>query len=164
MTTLRSSLANYSRREGTRFFRFLVVGAIGAVVDFGVSNLLVHLFATPLVIAGTISFICAIISNFTWNRYWTYPDSRSKPIARQLGQFAFINSLGLLIRVPILWFLEPVFLWLVGRMSFLTRLAERLLFLSPATLAANLTLATAVIVVMFWNFFANRYWTYSDVQ
>ena len=31
-------------------------------------------------------------------------------------------------------------------------------------LADNITLAIAVIIVMFWNFFANRYWTYNDVD
>lgn len=71
-------------RERTRFLRFAVVGIIGAVVDFGVMNLLSSLFPVPIVIgnvvisplvwAGTISFIAAILSNFTWNRYWTYPD------------------------------------------------------------------------------------------
>jgi putative flippase GtrA len=28
----------------------------------------------------------------------------------------------------------------------------------------NLALALAVGIVMFWNFFVNRYWTYSDVD
>jgi putative flippase GtrA len=36
--------------------------------------------------------------------------------------------------------------------------------LTPTLLAHNLALAGAVIVVMFWNFFINRYWTYSDVS
>jgi putative flippase GtrA len=34
---------------------------------------------------------------------------------------------------------------------------------TPEFLAKNITLAIAVIVVMFWNFFVNRYWTYNDV-
>ena len=75
-------------RERTRFFRFAIVGIIGAIVDFGVMNLLVGIFRFPLVLAGTISFIAAIISNFIWNRYWTYPDSRSKSVFRQLIEFA----------------------------------------------------------------------------
>jgi len=28
----------------------------------------------------------------------------------------------------------------------------------------NLALMLAVVVVMFWNFFVNRYWTYNDVN
>jgi putative flippase GtrA len=27
-----------------------------------------------------------------------------------------------------------------------------------------MTLAVAVVIVMLWNFFVNRYWTYNDVQ
>jgi putative flippase GtrA len=30
--------------------------------------------------------------------------------------------------------------------------------------AKNLTLAAAVGVVMLWNFFVNRYWTYNDID
>ena len=145
-------------RERTRFLRFAVVGMIGAVIDFGVANLLVYVFFAPLVIAGTISFISAILSNFFWNRYWTYPDSRSKPIAQQLIQFAVVNGLGLTIRIPILRWLEPVLFRLFSRLPF------SLPVFSPDVLAKNLTLAVAVLSVMFWNFFVNRYWTYSDVE
>ena len=145
-------------RERTRFLRFAVVGMIGAVIDFGVANLLVYVFLAPLVIAGTISFISAILSNFFWNRYWTYPDSRSKPITQQLIQFAVVNGLGLTIRIPILRWLEPVLNQLFSRFPF------SLPIFSPDVMAKNLTLAVAVLIVMFWNFFVNRYWTYSDVE
>jgi len=145
-------------RERIRFLRFAAVGVIGAIVDFGVMNLLTHLFRIPLIIAGTVSFIAAVLSNFTWNRFWTYPDSRSKSVPRQLFEFTIVNAAGLLIRVPILAFLErPLF-------SFFSWLPVRLSFFSPEFFAKNGTLAIAVVIVMFWNFFANRYWTYSDVK
>jgi putative flippase GtrA len=149
----------YNSRERSRFLRFAFVGIVGAVVDFGVSNLLIKLFNTRLVIAGTISFIAAIISNFIWNRYWTYPDSRSKQISQQLVQFAMISVLGLVIRIPILYFIEPPLESLAMKMNL-----QILPLLDARTLADNFTLAIAVIIVMFWNFFANRYWTYNDVD
>lgn len=145
-------------KERGRFLRFAVVGSIGAVVDFGIANLLVHGFSASLVLAGTISFICAILSNFIWNRYWTYPDSRSKSILRQLMEFAVVSVAGLVIRVPILYFLEPALEKVFLNLPF------RLPILGPGVLADNLTLAVAVAIVMFWNFFVNRYWTYSDVK
>jgi len=144
--------------ERTRFLRFALVGIIGAVVDFGVANLLSNVFHFNFTLAGTISFILAVFSNFTWNRYWTYPDSRSKSLLRQLVQFFLINTMGLAIRVPILKFLGDLLL------QFFTWLPAQIPFFSPKFLAENLTLAIAVIVVMFWNFFANRYWTYNDVD
>ena len=144
-------------QERTRFLRFMAVGVIGAIVDFGVMNLLTRLLSTPLVVAGTISFICAVISNFIWNRHWTYPDSRSRPIMRQLVMFFAVNVAGIAIRIPILWLLEPPMLTFFQSTSF------RIL-LTPDFLAKNFTLAIAVSVVMLWNFFVNRYWTYNDVD
>ena len=145
-------------QERTRFFRFAVVGVIGAVVDFGTMNLLAGVFAASLIFAGTISFIAAILSNFTWNRYWTYPDSRSKPMMAQLGLFAAINLVGLFIRVLILQF---------GSVP-LGDLTHSLIHsINPATaagLGANEAWLIAVVIVMFWNFFVNRYWTYNDVK
>ena len=144
-------------QERTRFLRFMAVGVIGAIVDFGVMNLLTRLLSTPLVVAGTISFICAVISNFIWNRHWTYPDSRSRPIMRQLVMFFAVNVAGIAIRISILWLLEPPMLTFFQSTSF--RIS-----LTPDFLAKNFTLAIAVSVVMLWNFFVNRYWTYNDVD
>ena len=91
-----------NRKERTRFLRFAIVGASGAVVDFGVLNLLTLVFKLAFVPSSVISFISAVINNFLWNRYWTYPDSRSKRVARQLVQFSIINVIGLVIRTPLL--------------------------------------------------------------
>jgi len=144
-------------KERTRFIRFISVGAVGAVVDFGIMNLFSKLFNMPLILAGTISFICAIISNFILNRFWTYPDSRSRSIMRQLIMFFIVNVAGLAIRLPILHFLEPPML----------KLSDQLVLFIPVTsefFGKNLTLAVAVSVVMLWNFFINRYWTYNDID
>jgi putative flippase GtrA len=146
-------------RERTRFLRFATVGIIGAVVDFGTFNLLTSFAGMTAVLASVFSFIAAIISNFTWNRYWTYPDSRTKPITRQVLQFSLVSIVGLLIRTPIIALLEPFFSQLFTRLQFLP-----IGFITAEFLADNLALAVAVIVVMFWNFFINRYWTYGDIN
>jgi putative flippase GtrA len=144
-------------KERNRFLKFAMVGAIGAVIDFGVMNLLSHFTNISLVYAGTISFICAVISNFIWNRYWTYPESRSRALVNQLVMFFLVNTAGVAIRIPILHFVEPP----------LMRFFERPLHISHASAefyAKNLTLAAAVGIVMLWNFFVNRYWTYNDID
>ncbi len=145
------------KKERVRFIKFALVGTIGAIIDFGVMNLLSHFANMRLVYAGTISFICAVISNFIWNRYWTYPESRSRPLFNQLGMFFLVNLAGIAIRVPILHYLEPPLL----------HFFENLFHISSNTAefyAKNLTLAIAVGIVMLWNFFVNRYWTYNDVD
>ena len=154
-----NSLLTYvqdNRKELERFIKFMVVGIIGAVVDFGVYNLLIEGLDLLPEVAGSVSFVLAICSNFFWNRYWTYPDSRSKPLIRQFVQFFVVNALGIVIRLPVIALTKGPF----------GRLAERLFSLettSASTLGNNVALGVAVIIVMFWNFFVNRFWTYSDV-
>lgn len=143
--------------ELERFLKFAVVGIIGAFVDFGIFNLLHTWLGWHKALANTISFTCAVLSNFTWNRYWTYPDSRSKPIRSQLGQFFVVNLAGWAINTTILLLLSAP----------LTELAHRILFDLTAhqaeSLGANAAKLIATGVVMFWNFFINRFWTYNDV-
>ncbi len=87
-------------KEAERFFKFLVVGTVGFIVDFGTLAFLVEVMGFIPVAANTISFSAAVVSNFTWNRYWTYPDSRSKRRRIQLLQFAVVSIVGLAIRHP----------------------------------------------------------------
>ncbi len=146
-----------SSRERARFIKFATVGTIGSLVDFGVMNLLTRAFSMRLVYAGTISFICAVINNFTGNRYWTYPESRSRHILHQLGMFFAVNAVGIAIRVPILHFVEPPLEGFFAGMNSLSSI-------SPEIAAKNATLGIAIGIVMLWNFFVNRYWTYNDVE
>lgn len=146
-----------NKKEQTRFLRFMIVGIFGAIIDFGTFNLLTVLFHFPFIIAQAISFTLAVISNFIWNRYWTYPDSRSKPIARQLVQFFGVNIIGLLIRTLLINWLDIIYRQISATILPLG-------FLSPEIVGNNAALATAIIVVMLWNFIVNRYWTYNDVD
>lgn len=147
-----------SPQERTRFLRFAVVGTIGAVVDFGTMNLLTVVALMQFIPASIVSFAAAVVSNFLWNRFWTYPDSRSKSVPRQIVQFILISLIGLAIRWPLLIWLETV---LVS--GFDRALPKNFLF-SARFVGHNVALAIAVLVVMMWNFFANRYWTYNDVS
>jgi putative flippase GtrA len=167
--TAERTLTTTARRESRRFAKFLVVGAVGFVVDFGAFNLLLRVFNIDRVVAQTISFSLAVTSNFIWNRRWTYPESRSKPIARQFGQFFVLNLIAWLVRTPIFVLLGPPMTALVASMAdgpFAGPLefATRTLNATVQQLGYNAALGCAVIVVMLWNFFSNRLITYSDVK
>jgi len=149
-----------SVRERNRFFRFALVGIIGAVVDFGVFNILTLGVRFEAVPSSVISFLMAVLSNFIWNRYWTYPDSRAKSVPRQISQFILVSVVGLLIRTPLFAWLEPRLV--KSAVNMLASLSLQSV-LTPTFIGHNTALAIAVLVVMMWNFFANRYWTYSDV-
>ena len=151
------------KTERTRFLKFLAVGSIGAVVDFGTLNLLTYFAGLELVYAQGISFVLAVTNNFLWNRYWTYPDSRSKPLASQLGQFFFINGVGILVRTPIILISEK------GIFAVLDGLFKNVVFplsdfITIERISQNLAVVVAIFVVLLWNFFANRIWTYNDVE
>jgi putative flippase GtrA len=146
-----------NNKERVRFLKFATVGAIGSVIDIVIMNLITHLLNMRLVYAGTISLICAIVSNFMLNRYWTYPDSRSRHFLHQLSMFFLVNVVGIVFRIPILHYVEPV----------MSDAFESMVHLSHASaqiIAKNATLAFAIAVVMIWNFFINRYWTYNDID
>ncbi|MCP4535891.1 MAG: GtrA family protein [Chloroflexi bacterium] len=152
-----TTFARTNQKELIRFFKFSVVGLIGAVVDFGVYRTMMKVFGLSPEVASVIALATAIVSNFIWNRYWTYPDSRSKPILKQFVQFFFINILAVIIRVPTIAFTKVPF----------GQLVERVLSIESET-ATNLgyyvAWALAVGLAMFWNFFINRMWTYSDAD
>lgn len=163
-------------KEVERFLKFMVVGVIGTIVDFGTLLVVQATVFKPtdpykdlkVMAAATVAFLAAVTSNFLWNRFWTYPDSRSRSVRRQLAQFTFINTVGLVIRnvwvsltyVAIGTALLPTFVALMNRVSPgyipAPEADEKL-----GTLAATLV---AVTFVMLWNFFANRYWTYNDID
>ena len=174
------TFAKTNRKEFKRFAKFLVVGVTGFVVDFGVFNLLIRTIGLPDVqvlgitikgatLAQAISFTLAAINNFLWNRYWTYPDSRSKPILGQFGMFFVLSAIGLAIRTPIFSLMNGPATAIVNSLAYgpfagLLDFAVNTLHLTLEQIAYNLALAIAVLVVLFWNFFANRFITYSDVK
>ncbi len=149
------TFAKRNKKELKRFVKFMVVGGLGAVVDFGALNLLAHVFDVDLRIAGTLSFALAVTSNFLWNRYWTYPESKALPIAPQYLQFFVINAMALVIRLPILTWLPPPLMQVFTALH-LGDAAE--------VLANNAALAVAVGIAMFWNFFINRFVTYRHIN
>ena len=135
--------ANFKELE--RFVKFALVGTLGAVVDFSVLNfgILVLGFSKP--VANTFSFSAAVLSNFTWNRLWTFPESRNRPVLPQLAQFTLVNVAGYFIN-------QTIFLGL-----------DYLLLHRWGVLGYNLSKAIATLVVLFWNFGVNRIWTFRGI-
>jgi putative flippase GtrA len=156
------SLSEKSQRELTRFLKFSVVGTIGAVIDFGLLYLLHSVLEINIILSNTCSFTAAVLSNFIWNRYWTYPDSRSKPVQTQLRQFFLVNIAGWGINTGILLLLRFPFANLVNAFSvYLPSLGSAA---ASYRVGYNLAKVFATILVMFWNFGINRIWTYSDAD
>jgi putative flippase GtrA len=134
-------------RELMRFLKFATVGAIGMVVDLTVLTVSREWFGLPLSLSVFLGFAVAVISNFTWNRLWTFPESRERPIGSQLLQFFVINAIGLSINEAVVLGLHPVF----------SRVVD-----DPASYMAAKIIAIGI--VLFWNYFINRKWTYRGIS
>ncbi|MBZ0293716.1 MAG: GtrA family protein [Anaerolineae bacterium] len=160
-------------KEVERFLKFAFVGVIGAVVDFGTLILVQATILPPVdglhvALATSIAFSAAIVNNFFWNRIWTYPDSRSSSVRKQLVQFTLISLVSWLGRtiwislayLPLGEFFMPLLLpeirWL--RPGYVPSAT------AEGKLGTIIAMVIGIVVVMFWNFFANRYWTYNDVD
>jgi len=165
-------IAGEKHKELERFIKFAIVGVIGTVIDLGISNVLMKFVfhvskesgSTPVLIASMIGFTIAVCSNFIWNRYWTYPDSRSYSVWRQLVQFFAVNIVGLLIRGVVVGLLATPFTVLLGQLSETTLKGMKLSPDTVAQLGGNGAILVSIGIVLIWNFFVNRYWTYNDVK
>jgi putative flippase GtrA len=164
MATRLFTFARTNGREVARFLKFCAVGVLGAVIDFGVLNLLVQLAGFPKVVANACSFTAAVVSNFTWNRLWVYPETRGEPLRKQFVQFLVVNLAGLFINTAIFYVADR---WLLGEAGLLAGPVGVLavaIGMAHFDLAYNGAKVIATGVVLFWNFFVNRLWTFRHVQ
>lgn len=156
-------------REVERFIKFAFVGILGFIIDIGTLILLQNTVLPPesdpqVLLANSIAFVLAVCSNFIWNRFWTYPDSRSYSIHRQLAQFGIVSVIGLVIRN----------LWISSTYEALGQLSTTVVqatlseyapsMIDQNKLGSTIALVFGVLIVMIWNFAANRFWTYNDVE
>jgi putative flippase GtrA len=143
--------ARTNRKEVKRFVKFAIVGAAGSITDFTVLNVLVQAVGAPLFAANTVSFIAAVMQNFALNRRWTFPESQERHASGQLAQFAVVSIVGLglnqLVFLTLHHFWDAYWMNLYGHDA-------------GFIVSYNIAKLFAIGVVLFWNFTANRLWTY----
>ena len=142
MATLTSPLP---KQEVTRLTRFLTVGAVGTLLDFSILTLL-KLAGMPTLFANSLSFTAGLLNNFTWNRLWTFSDTVHADWRKQLAQFTLVSLIGLAVNNLIVLSLENLLGAILGTPEW-------------GYLPAKI-IATGVVV--FWNYFANRMWTFKN--
>lgn len=158
-------------KEVERFIKFAIIGALGAVVDVGMLFLLQAYLIPPVttlavVIATSTAFLTATIHNYLWNRFWTFPDARGHSLRWQLVRFTVINAVGWVIRT--IW-ISVSYLWL-GALLMPAALPVIQLFrpgytpsdTASAKLGSLIALLIGIAVILFWNFLANRLWTFRE--
>jgi len=147
-------------KEFNKFIKFSLVGVLGTVIDFVLFNLILYVLSYVLgwsllvqfglngnlLVANTISFGAGVLNNYTWNRLWTFKEARQAKKRRQLVKFAMVSLVGLLLNSLIVLTLAAILDPIVSE-----------------PLSYNLAKVFATGIVLFWNFGANRFWTFRMV-
>ena len=124
--------------------RFVVVGALGTLVDVGLFTVLHLVFGAPALVANTVSYSAGIANNYILHRVWTYADRPRREVASQFVAFAAVSLAALLINNLTVYALTGPFTDVVGQ----------------AALGALLAKGVATGIGVIWNFTANTFWTF----
>lgn len=89
-----------------RFQKFLVVGAIGLIVNQVMLYLLVSMTNLVLAVASPISIVISMVVTFTLNEVWTWHDRGRGRVFQRAMLYGTINSGGLVINAAVLLFLH----------------------------------------------------------
>lgn len=85
-----------------RFQKFLLVGAVGLVVNQGLLFALVTYFGVRVAAASPVAIVVSMVVTFLLNELWTWHDRGEGHVLRRASYYALINSGGLLINWGIL--------------------------------------------------------------
>lgn len=114
-----------------KFFKFILVGFSGMIVDFSITILLKEKLKINRYISNSAGFTIAASSNYLFNRLWTF-ESNNPRVLVEYSTFILISLIGLLINNLIIYLFE-----------------KKLRFYFAKFLA--------IIVTSLWNFTANYY-------
>lgn len=129
-----------------QFFKFAVTGTIAAGIDFGLFALLTRLLDLHYITANLISVFIAVIFTFIFNKFWTFRSLDKKSMHTQSVKYLVISSIA--------YVLQQVFLFVLVAYTPLEKVLGSLEDLGAKVIS--------VLLVMFLNFFGNKYWTFSD--
>ncbi len=117
--------------------RFIIVGAIGFLVDGGILTVLHNIFDFSLLYARLVSFSAAVTLTWYLNRRHTFADRKDVHAVHEWGRYAVVNGCGALLNLGI-------FFWLIYSFDILATWP-----IIPLAIAASIALV--------FNFFASRH-------
>ena len=140
---------------GGAFGKFLLVGALNTLIDFGLMNLFSGLLHMPLVLAKAV-FHPGSHQQLRAQPAVDYPETQAKSLADQFTKFAIINAAGLAGTLSI----SPVDAWFKQLITFYKL---QPFGLTAHALSRNLALAVIIPLTLILTYLANRFWTFGDV-
>jgi putative flippase GtrA len=132
----RTALKNPWIAKLVSLIQFGLIGCVGLVIDFSITWALKDLLHLNAYFSNTCGFSFAVVVNFILNKIWTFKD-QSDQYFKQFRSFLIISLIGLMLNTCFL-------------------------FVFHEKLALNFYIGKAIstVLVFFWNFFANAFFTF----
>jgi len=125
-------------KEFVVFMKYSIVGVTGTILDVGSLYFFVEMMHIPMLFAVAMSFVLAVVNNYLLNRVWTFRSSHPN-VRKQFIKFFIVSLIGLALTELCM----AVFVYLLDLWYILAKLATS-------------------VVVLTWNFLANKNWTFAD--
>lgn len=120
-----------------QFIKFAMVGVVNTTIDFGVYALALLWLDWHYLIANALAFVAAATNSYILNRRWTFR-SQDPQWRRQASKYFTVLAIGFGLNEVLLYY-----------------------FVEHGGLGEILGKAVAIVIVLFWNFSANKLWTFS---
>jgi putative flippase GtrA len=161
----------YQTPAARQFVKFCIVGFSSTIINYLVVNILHYGLHFHVLQSVAYGFVLSCVNGFIWNRQWTFKQSRGHSAATQSMRFIAVNTVGLVLNCSIVAFIIALYESTRGSafdgqhlISIILAIASQQHKFEVPKLVLNGGLFVATAVVVFWNFFANRYWTFKHKQ
>lgn len=137
-----------------QFFRYLIVGGLAFLVDFGILTFLTtffDFFKGYYLLANAISFVFGLITNYILSIFWVFSRRVFQKKRMEFLLFAGIGVIGLAINSFVIWLFKEIVFAGVGWIPDQLRIAGKWLELKIV-----LSKFIATVVVYIWNFSARK--------
>jgi putative flippase GtrA len=168
IATNTSSTPLHQHKGVRQFVKFIIVGLSSFLVNVGSLYVLYYMLHAPYVPALTLAFVISVCNGFVWNRRWTFKESRHQAAHDQYMRFMLVNIVGYILNTTIAVLVIAHFTKVAGGAHDLLTVAGQIVLgtaktVYPKKLVYGASFLAASVVV-FWNFFANRYWTFKHPE
>ncbi len=132
-TSLHKLLKHQTDQTSIQFFRYIFVGGIAFIVDFGLLFVFTEFFGIYYLISAAMAFILGLVANYLLSVSWVFNRRTLDNRTFEFGIFAVIGIVGLGLNEVFIWFFT-------AELSFYYLLSKIL----------------AAVLILFWNFFARK--------
>jgi len=101
---LRGRLLGATGNLANQFARYLVVGGVAFVIDFGSLYVLTEFAGLHYLTSAAVAFLLGLITNYWLSRVWVFDRRTTQNAMMEFLGFAIIGVIGLALNEAIIWF------------------------------------------------------------